>query len=293
MRRFGQFACIDWSGEAVARPRGLAVAVTQAADRPPVLLRPGGGWSRQGILDWLRAHAAAKSDLLIGVDFSPALPFVDRGAYLPGWREEIADARSLWRLVDETCTGDAFLGVGSFVAHEEASPHFRRQVAGAPLTGSAFPAGAGRLRQVESACRAQGLGNASSCFNLVGAAQVGKSSLTGMRVLHRLDGAVPVWPIDPIPVEGPVIVEIYTSLAARAAGLRHGLSKMRDAKSLAAALASFGLPSVALDRHDDHSTDALVTAAWLRRAAENSALWSPAGLTPAIAATEGWTFGVA
>jgi hypothetical protein len=68
---------------------------------------------------------------------------------------------------------------------------------------------------------------------------------------------------------------------------------MRDAESLSAALASFGLPSVALDRHDDHSTDALVTAAWLRRAAENPALWSPAGLTPVIAATEGWTFGVA
>ena len=34
---------------------------------------------------------------------------------------------------------------------------------------------------------------------------------------------------------------------------------------------------------DDHSSDALVTAAWLRRAAHRAQLWHPPGLTPAIA----------
>ncbi|WP_204315773.1 hypothetical protein, partial [Stenotrophomonas maltophilia] len=66
-----------------------------------------------------------------------------------------------------------------------------------------------------------------SCFNLVGASQVGKSSLTGMRVLHRLRGKVPLWPFDPLPEAGPVLVEIYTALAARAAGMRKGISKIR------------------------------------------------------------------
>ena len=50
-------------------------------------------------------------------------------------------------------------------------------------------------------------------------------------------------------------------------------------------------PHRALAKYDDHSTDALITAAWLRRAAHDPALWSPGGLTPEIAQTEGWTFG--
>ena len=47
-----------------------------------------------------------------------------------------------------------------------------------------------------------------SNFNLVGAAQVGKSSLTGMRVLHALGGAVRVWPVDPLPESGSVVVGV-------------------------------------------------------------------------------------
>lgn len=132
-----------------------------------------------------------------------------------------------------------------------------------------------------------------SCFNLIGAAQVGKSSLTGMRVLHRLIGAIPVWPFDSLTQTGPVIVEIYTSLAARLAGIRKGLSKIRDGESLDAALAVFGsAPHTPLPRYTDHATDAILTAAWLRANAHREELWQPPGLTPHVANTEGWTFGV-
>ena len=114
-----------------------------------------------------------------------------------------------------------------------------------------------------------------------------------MRVLHRLGGVVPIWPFDPLPDHGPVIVEIYTALAARAAGLRKGLSKIRDSASLDEALAAFGTrPHAPLARYDDHSTDAILTTAWLRRAVADAALWHPEHLTPKIAQTEGWTFGV-
>ena len=40
--------------------------------------------------------------------------------------------------------------------------------------------------------------------------------------------AIAVWPFDPVPEVGHVVVEIYTAIAARAAGLRKGLSKLRD-----------------------------------------------------------------
>jgi len=44
---------------------------------------------------------------------------------------------------------------------------------------------------------------------------------------------------------------------------------------------------------DDHQTDALVTAAGMRAiATTESKAFEPEGLTPEIARTEGWTFGV-
>jgi hypothetical protein len=114
-----------------------------------------------------------------------------------------------------------------------------------------------------------------------------------MRVLHRLRGKIGLWPFVPLPESGPVLVEIYTSLAARLAGMRKGISKIRDAETLDAMLAAFGSgPHAPLARYDDHATDALLSAAWLRIAASQPELWAPTGLTPDLARTEGWTFGV-
>ncbi|MEO0500864.1 MAG: hypothetical protein AAF205_09955, partial [Pseudomonadota bacterium] len=160
-------------------------------------------------------------------------------------------------------------------------------------TGARFGTGAGRMRRVETACTAQGLGNSASCFNAVGAAQVAKSSLTGMRLFNRLGGIIPIWPFDPVPARGPMIVEIYTTIAARHAGIGGGRSKIRDAKTLDDALAAFDTrPHARLTGYDDHATDAILTTAWLRRAASREGLWRPAGMSDHVARTEGWTFGV-
>lgn len=284
--RFTRFAAIDWSGQAVARPKGLALAVAGEGDAAPRLIRPEGGWTRAGLGEWIAAQA--QEDILIGMDLSPALPFLDHGAYFPGWDASPADARALWRLVERLAEGEPHLAANAFVTHPQASRHFRQP----GRLGDRHPPGRGRLRVCEHGQRTRGL-SPYSCFNLIGAAQVGKASLTGMRVLHRLAGQVPVWPFDPLAGRGAVVVEIYTALAARAAGVRRGTSKLRDAPALDAALASLGsMPHEPLARYDDHATDAIVTAAWLRRAANEPGLWNPEGLTPLIAATEGWTFGV-
>jgi hypothetical protein len=42
---------------------------------------------------------------------------------------------------------------------------------------------------------------------------------------------------------------------------------------------------------DDHRTDALLAAAWLRAVAHEDEYWNPPAMTPEIARTEGWTFG--
>ncbi len=287
MNRFRSFVAIDWSGAVGPRQAGIAVAVCHAGSDAPRLVVPEGGiWSRQGVLDWLLTDLPP--DSLVGLDLGPSLPFADAGAFFPGWDRSPSDARALWALVEEICTDDLHLSAASFVDHSEAARHFRRH---GGREGEHFGGGRGRLRVTEHAQREQGL-NPYSNFNLVGAAQVGKSSLTGMRVLHRLDGRIPIWPFDPDPGTGSLIVEIYTSLAALEAGKRKGQSKIAG-HELDALLARFGSgPHAPLERYSEHQTDALLTAAWLRHAHGNAQLWAPRERLPDVVRTEGWTFGV-
>ena len=290
MSRFRHYVAIDWSGAAGERHKGIAVAVADAAGGPPVLARH--HWSREDILALLRD---LPPDTLAGLDLGLSLPFADCGAFFPGWDESPSDARSLWALVERLCAGDPHLGAQAFVDHPEASRFFRRH---GGREGAAFRCddaahGRGRFRVTELEQARMGCKPYSN-FNLVGAAQVGKSSLTGMRVLHALGGAVPVWPIDPLPESGSVVVEIYTTIAAMAAGRSPGRAKMRSYEALNEALAALGSPPVAgTGALDDHATDALLAAAWLRTVAHRPELWTPAKMTPEIARTEGWTFGVA
>ncbi len=292
MRAFDAFAVIDWSGAKSHWHKGIAVAVCEQGTVAPALVDPPGKhWTRQAVLDWLEEQAKAKRNMLISLDLSPSLPFADFDAYFPGWDGSPATAKLLWHLIDELCEGDDHLSATSFVQHPEIRRHFRQH----RDCGDLFQPGAGRMRVCEAEGQAAIAGiNPYSCFNLIGAAQVGKSSLTGMRVLHRLGGRVPVWPFDELPSEGPAIVEIYTSIAARASGvLPKGKSKILDGDTLDAALAVFGAkPHRVMDHYSDHATDAVLTSAWLRSVAADAALWHPALLTPQIAATEGWTFGV-
>ncbi len=287
--RFTRFAAIDWSGAKGTRHKGIAVAVCEIGDAAPVLvIPPERHWSRTAILDWLLDQATTPT--LIGLDLSPSLPHADVGSYFPGWGEAPDDARSLWAFIDRIAADDPDFASCSFVGHPEASRHFRRHRA----LGDLFPGGTGRMRACEIAQRDSRRLSPTSCFNLVGAAQVGKSSLTGMRLLHRLDGAIPVWPFDPLPSRGAAIVEIYTSIAAIDAGRTKSSAKIRDAVGLDTALANLGAaPHAPLTRYDDHATDAILTAAWLRANADRADLWHPSALTTELARTEGWTFGVA
>ena len=283
--RFTRFAAIDWSGAKGARHKGIAVASCGLGDAPPALIDPPGGvWSREGVAEWLLAEAAKPEPLIAGFDFSFAPPLIERGAYLPG--EAVpADAKAFWAYVDQLCD-DADLGAASLLER-----HHRRHF----YFGAADGAKAAfmHFRRCEARFNATRGGKASTVYDAIGAAQVAKASFAGMRLLNRIAGRIPVWPFDPPGETGPVVVEIYTSLAARDAGGARGRSKLRDGPALDAALWRLGSrPHAPLARYDDHQTDAILAAAWLRAAASRPELWHPAPLTPAIAATEGWTFGV-
>jgi hypothetical protein len=280
---FSRFAAVDWSGAKGASHAGIALAVCGPGTEAPRLIAPSTGrhWSRQSVADWVLDQG---DELLIGFDFSFAPPRVERGSYFPG--DATPDSgRAFWAYVNDLCD-DPDLGAASLL-----EKHHRRHFY--------FGAADGRkadfmhLRRCEAHYNAAGGGKPSTIYDVIGAAQVAKASFAGMRLLHRLGQTLPIWPFDGARETGPLVIEIYTQIAARASGLRKGLSKIRDSEGLDAALAALGSQShPPLTRYTDHATDAIITAAWLRANAHQSNLWTPSALTPEIASTEGWTFGV-
>ncbi len=282
MSRFSSYVAIDWSGAKGRRHKGIAIAEARAAAAPR-LVRPGHVWSREEVLNWLLKRAA-REPTLFGFDFSFAPPIAERGEYLPGEPNIPKNAREFWGYVDEICR-DEDLGAASFLE----TAHRRHFYFG--ITDGA-KAGFVRHRRCEAVFNARGGGKASSVYDAIGAAQVAKASFSGMRLLHRLGRNVPIWPFDPLPPDGSAVVEIYTRLYLKMA--QTSGRKLRSALALDAALAELGSqPVEAPGWLSDHETDALVTAAGMRALVrEEPRAFDPEGLTPAIARTEGWTFGV-
>ena len=232
--------------------------------------------------EWVEAQHRAHRRTLIGFDFSFAAPFRAAG-YLPG-TDAPACPRLLWRWVDDRARPEADLGAGGWM-QAAGRRHF--------YFGKADGTKADYLvwRECERRLRAGGGHKPSTVFDAIGAAQVAKASFAGMRLLHRLSAAgVAVWPFDPVPATGPLVVEIYSAIAATAAGRPKGRAKLRGTADLNAALAVLGTDATA-DDVDEHQADAILTAAWLRRSAGDAALWNaPAGHP--LATREGWTFGI-
>jgi len=281
---FVRYAVIDWSGAKGSRHKGIAIALCEAGDAVPILQHPPGGgfWSRRAVADWLIGRAA-EAPTLFGFDFSFAPPFVTRGGYLPG-DEVPVTGPAFWAYVDHVCD-DEDLGAASLLERTHRRHFYFGKADG-------IKADYMHNRLCEAHYNAQGGGKPSTVYDAIGAGQVAKASFAGMRLLHHLHPHVPIWPFDPQPKIGSLVVEIYTSIAARAAGRPKGRSKMRDLAALNDALFAVesqpheGLPP------DDHGADAILTAAWLRRTAPRPSLWTPPLLNEKIAATEGWTFGI-
>ena len=282
MSHFESYVAIDWSGAKGRRHKGIAIAEARE-DAAPRLIRPSHIWSREEVLKWLLKRVA-EEPTLFGFDFSFAPPIVERGEYLLGEPAVPKTAREFWAYVDAT-SGDEDLGAASFleIAHRR---HFYFGIA------DGVKADFVRFRQCDARLNAQGGRKTASAYDAIGAAQVAKASFSGMRLLHRLDGKVAIWPMDPLPQRGSAVVEIYTRIYLRRAGMS-GV-KLRSRAALNLALEGLGSPPVRLRfEPNDHQTDALVTAAGMRALAlHEPRAFDPKGLTPEIARSEGWTFGV-
>jgi hypothetical protein len=280
--RFETFVAIDWSGAKGKRHKGIAIAEARGSAAPR-LIRPDHVWAREEVLRWLLKRAA-KEPTLFGFDFSFAPPILERGEYLIGEPDVPKTAREFWAYVDAK-SDDEDLGAASFLelAHRR---HFYFGIA------DGVKADFVRFRQCDARLNAQGGRKTASAYDAIGAAQVAKASFAGMRFLHALSEKVAIWPVDPLPGHGSAVVEIYTRIYLRRAGMSG--TKLRSREALNLALAGLGSSPVRLRfEPNDHQTDALVTAAGMRDLAlDEPRAFEPEGLTPEIARTEGWTFGV-
>ena len=226
---------------------------------------------------------AAKEPTLFGFDFSFAPPYAERGAYLPGETGVPDTAREFWAYVDAKAP-DEDLGAASFLEQVHRR-HFYFGIA------DGVKADFVRFRQCDHRLNEAGGRKTASAYDAIGAAQVAKASFAGMRLLHRIDGKVPIWPMDTLVQAKSAVVEIYTRIYLRNAGLSG--TKLRSRADLNQALKALGSPPARLRfEPDDHQTDALVTAAGMRAHLRHPHAFSPPGLTPALAQTEGWTFGI-
>jgi hypothetical protein len=287
---FTSFVAIDWSGAKGRRHKGIAVAEARG-EAPPRLIRPGHIWSREQVLYWL-LRRAEKEPTLFGFDFSFAPPIVEKGEYLPGESGVPKTAREFWAYVDSRCD-DEDLGAASFLEQVHRK-HFYFGIA------DGVKADFMRFRQCDQQLNRQGGRKTASAFDAIGAAQVAKASFSGMRLLHRVNGKVAIWPfdfaqdrpMDPLPERASAVVEIYTRIYLRRAGMSG--TKLRTRKQLNEALAGLGSKPVRLRfEPNDHQTDALVTAAGMRELAQTEPrAFDPPGLTRELARTEGWTFGI-
>lgn len=285
MHGFDRYVAIDWSG-ADGRYTGVSVAwCAPGRGAPRLATPPGARWTRTAIADWLDGQVRSGTRLLIGFDFAFGMPFEPGLGYLAGAAPAVADLFALWDLIENASRDAADFGCAPALADPRLAPLYW-------CSGRRPPSWTARQRLAEIAC-AGATGTRPECvFKLIGAKQVGKASLSGIRVLRhvcvRNRGKVAVWPLEPAGARS-VMVEIYPTLFRREGG--GGLAKLRTRNDLNAALRVFCSRGVAADRLSDHDTDALISAAGLRDYVERRGYALP-DIGDHKLRREGWIFGV-
>jgi hypothetical protein len=268
---FDRFIAIDWSGAAPGYD-GIAVAACAPGDEMPRLVPPPGKrWTRSAVADWLSGEFDKGLRALVGFDLAFAMPYEADG-YLAGCGAK--DAFALWDLVEEASAGEADFGAAAVPA----DPRF---VACYWTKGTMPASWKLRRRQAELSCASETGTHPETVFKLIGAKQVGKASLTGMRVIRHLRqkhaGRVSIWPFEP--AQGSVLVEIYPTLFRKLSA--HGLTKLRTVGELNRALRALGSKRLCSRAAlSDHDTDALISEGYRLSAVDKQI------------GREGWIYGV-
>jgi hypothetical protein len=254
MSNFDCFVGVDWSGNKQTWQEGLQIATASPGSSAPVL-EPGPGpkqrWSRKDAAAWL-CKLTKERRALIGFDFAFGFPSV---------REFIGEVTLDWEYVERICARDENYYGGQFFRND-ASAH-------ACLVTSPWLKGAQRsarpLRKTEIAAKRTRGAAPQSVFVAIGPAQVGLSSISGMRMLRSVRELhfddVSIWPFDEIHGRRSAIVEIFPRYFPLSRGES---SKLSDHAVLDAALNAFGSAPVSAPPRTEDEGDALLSAAALR-----------------------------
>ena len=276
---FESFIGVDWSGNGQSWQQGLQVAIAEPGNTAPILLRgqeAKGRWSRKSFADWL-GQKVRQQKALVGLDF--AFGFPDVASVVP-------EIKLNWRYVAEFCVAEENFYGGRFFK-DESSPH-AALVNSRNIKGSHYSHT--RLRTTELAAKRIRGATPSCVFNAVGAAQVGPSSISGMRFLKHMSdhhgNEVAVWPFDEIDEGRSVIVEVFPRFFPLSKNLSPNLA---DHSALNSALEAFGSLGVATAPKNEDEGDALLTAAALRQLSQEPRWFN---LPPPVVRSEGWIFGV-
>ena len=319
-KNFTDFIGIDWSGANIKPPKGnpvLAVGHCQSGDDPPRLVLPenGGAWTRQAIADFILAFSqesdrkSPERRVLIGIDCNFGY------CHTVGVRQfgPSYSSYDLWQAVEKAATerpaDSQDFYAGAYARH--------------PVFGQAFWTKGPQpdwfipeklMRQTEKHCIAQSLGRPESPFKLIGAKQVGKGGLAGMRMVlylkEKLGSDLCIWPFekDSCGQARTVITEIFPRQFLVRAGFRQ--QKIHSAADFTDALCRLGVRSDAnqvlpllsgldfvQDRTISDKTDALCAAVGLRMLCGQGEhvpfdLFHPPTMTRPAQLCEGWIFGV-
>ena len=286
---FDAFIAVDWSG--ASKPsNGIAVAKCELGKSAPKLIAPRSStrWTRSAIAEWLARELDGEQTLLIGFDFAFGLPFEKDHGYLGGNAVHIRNIFDLWNLIEEHSLEDQDYGCAAFVGHPQYASLFWKS---GPRPGTWIE----RKRHTELACAEATRTYPDTVYKLLGSKQVGKASITGIRVLNHIRSShkarVSFWPLEQI--HNSVVVEIYPTLFRRSA--TGSIGKVRSLSSLNTALARFDSRPVYRrggTELSDHETDALLSAAGLRQFAALPSTWIIDDAKTPLAKREGWIFGV-
>ena len=174
---------IDWSG---AKKFGRKIVVAEVDDTGLVELRD--DWkSREAVADYLIEKFIEDMNFVVGFDFAFSFP----NWYL---REKgCQTAVEFWELVQQE--GEKWVS--------RIYPPFFKQ--------GKWVSRNSKFRKTEEEIKQHKSMNPETVFKLVGARQVGKSSITGMPILRKLrENGFNIWPFDPPKL--PMVIEIYPRL---------------------------------------------------------------------------------
>jgi hypothetical protein len=225
---------------------------------------------------------------LIGLDFGFGFPFDPEAGYLGGKAPGIDNIFALWSHIETRSGEELDYGCGAFLRDPESASLFWKS--------GRKPAGwVERKRRTEHACAEATGARPDTLYKLLGSKQVGKASLTGIRVLHHVRNAKPgraaIWPFETI--HASAMVEIYPTLFRKLA--TGSIAKLRSESVLNVALDWFRSKPLADSGNrnwSDHETDALISAAGLRFLSSEDRVWFEPEASSDLARREGWIFGV-